>query len=106
MRKIFLIALLFTVSLTASAQNVDVRQEVFEKVWRTVKERHFDPTFGGVDWDKVREQYAPRAAAVKSDAELYQLLQQMLGELHQSPFAIIPPESAVPEESKGPVEGG
>ena len=84
----------------------DARQESFEKVWRTVKEKHFDPTFGGVDWDKVREQYAPRVAAVKSDAELYQLLQQMLGELHQSHFAIIPPESVTPEESKGPVEGG
>jgi carboxyl-terminal processing protease len=75
-------------------------------VWRTVKEKHFDPTFGGVDWDKVREQYAPRAAAVKSDAELYQLLQQMLGELHQSHFAIIPPEAAAPAESKESQEGG
>ena len=75
-------------------------------MWRTVKEKHFDPTFGGVDWDKVREQYAPRVAAVKSDTELYQLLQQMLGELHQSHFAIIPPEAVAPAESKEPVEGG
>ncbi len=84
----------------------DARQESFDKVWRTVKEKHFDPTFGGVDWDKVREKYAPRVAAVKSDTELYQLLQQMLGELHQSHFAIIPPEAVTPEESKESGEGG
>ncbi|HEX8090254.1 MAG TPA: hypothetical protein VF762_15455, partial [Blastocatellia bacterium] len=33
----------------------DLRQETFDVVWRTVKEKHFDPTLGGVDWDKVRE---------------------------------------------------
>jgi carboxyl-terminal processing protease len=84
----------------------DPRQETFEIVWRTVKEKHFDPTFGGVDWDKVREQYAPRVRAVKSDGELYILLQQMLGELHQSHFAIIPPEAIVQSESKEPEGGG
>ena len=119
MKKLLPIIFLFAVlSATAAAQapqtaasNVvaaptDARQESFNIVWRTVKEKHFDPTFGGVDWDKVREQYAPRVAAVKSDTELYQLLQQMLGELHQSHFAIIPPESVAPAESKEPLEGG
>lgn len=84
----------------------DARQESFNIVWQTVKDKHFDPTFGGVDWNKVREQYAPRVAAVKSDAELYQLLQRMLGELHQSHFAIIPLDAVTPAESKEPVEGG
>jgi carboxyl-terminal processing protease len=84
----------------------DPRQETFEIVWRTVKEKHFDPTFGGVDWDKIREQYAPRVRAVKSDGELYVLLQQMLGELHQSHFYIIPPEAIVQSQSKEPEGGG
>jgi carboxyl-terminal processing protease len=101
---IFLFAALSASAVAQAPQTV--RQESFDKVWRTVKEKHFDPTFGGVDWDKVREQYAPRVAAVKSDTELYQLLQQMLGELHQSHFAIIPPESVTPDEAKEPVEGG
>lgn len=84
----------------------DARTESFNIVWQTVKEKHFDPTFGGVDWDKVREKYAPRVAAVKSDDELYQLLQQMLGELHQSHFAIIPPEAVTPAEIRESAEGG
>src|SRR5262245_61669573 len=105
MRKIFLIALLFSVSLTASAQNVEIRQQVFEKVWSTVKEKHFDPSFGGVDWDKIHEQYAPRVASVKNNGELYDLLQQMLNELHQSHFSIIPPEAIIENDQKGPAEG-
>src|SRR5262245_59287667 len=56
----------------------DIRQQTFDIVWRTVKEKHFDPAMGGVDWDKARETYAPRAAAAKSDQELYRVLQEML----------------------------
>jgi carboxyl-terminal processing protease len=84
----------------------DLRQETFDLVWRTVKEKHFDPTLGGLDWDKVRERYAPRVSAVKSDGELYVVLQQMLGELHQSHFYVIPPEALVQSKSKEPEEGG
>src|SRR5262245_982188 len=90
-----------------SAENRgDVRQQTFETVWRTVKEKHFDPAMGGVDWDKARETYAPRVAAVKSDRELYPLLQEMLGLLRQSHFNIIPPESLTPEDRNEPSSGG
>jgi carboxyl-terminal processing protease len=87
-------------------KSADVRQQTFDIVWRTVKEKHFDPNFGGVNWDKVREQYAPRVADVKNDGELYRLLQQMLGELHQSHFNIIPPEAVIPDDVKEPTTGG
>jgi C-terminal processing protease CtpA/Prc len=69
------------------------RLESFELVWKTVNQRFYDPTFGGVDWNKVRERYAPLVARVNNDQELHLLLQQMLNELHQSHFVIIPKES-------------
>jgi carboxyl-terminal processing protease len=83
----------------------DVRQQTFDIVWRTVKEKHFDPKLGGVDWDKVREQYAPRAASAKTDSEFYEVLRQMLGELHQSHFNIIAPEDIVQDDSPEPKGG-
>jgi carboxyl-terminal processing protease len=94
---------LSTRSADTTAQS---RQESFDLVWRTVKEKHFDPTLGGVDWENVRLRYAPRITAAGSDAEFYDLLQQMLGELHQSHFAIIPPGTFVEDESKEPSPGG
>lgn len=93
-------------AVTSSEKNSSLRQQTFDIVWRTVKEKHFDPTFGGVDWDKVREKYAPRAAAAQSDQELYRALQEMLGELRQSHFNIIQPESVIPEDQKEPSNGG
>lgn len=91
---------------SGAAASPEVRQETFDIVWRTVKEKHFDPTLGGLDWDKVRAQYAPRAAAAKTDAEFYSVLRQMLGELHQSHFNIIAPEDVVQDDSPEPKGGG
>lgn len=75
--------------------NEDLRRETFEQVWNTVNEKHLDPTFGGVDWKAVRAKYEPRVKEVKSDTEFYALLEQMLAELRQSHFHIIPQESYV-----------
>ena len=77
------------------------RVEAFEIVWRTVKENHFDPTFGGVDWDAVRAEFAPRVRAAATDRELHALLQQMLNRLGQSHFNIITPESIPSIEDEG-----
>jgi carboxyl-terminal processing protease len=66
-------------------------------VWQRVKEKHYDPNLNGVDWDAVHKQYAPRVAAVKSDDELYRVLNDMLGELKQSHFHVISPSAYVGE---------
>lgn len=78
----------------------DLRRESFDIVWRTVKDKHFDPKLGGVDWDAVRRKYEPRLDKVKTDGDLYVILEEMLGELHQSHFAIIPPELIASESSE------
>lgn len=87
------------------ANPLALRQQTFDLVWRTVNEKHFDPTFGGVNWAQMRAQYAPKIAAARSDAEFYGLLQQLLGELHQSHFAILPPDAVVEEEEHQPSNG-
>jgi len=69
-----------------------LRQKTFEIVWRTVNEKHYDPNHNGVDWAKIHEQYAPRVKSVKNDEEFYTLLNQMLGELHQSPHWVMSPK--------------
>src|SRR5882724_5620176 len=80
----------------AETTDTQKRQESFEIVWKTVNDRFYDPTFGGVDWKKVRERYAPMVAAAQSDQEVNRLLQTMVSELHQSHFVIIPKE-AIPK---------
>ena len=73
------------------AASRDTRSEAFDKVWTTVNEKHYDPTFGGVNWKKVRDKYEPKAKAAGSDKEFHDVLRQMLGELKLSHFGIHPP---------------
>ena len=87
------------VSKNLASNAHDARRQSFDIVWRTVKEKHFDPTFAGVDWDAARRKYEPRLTKVKKDGELYSLLNEMLGELHQSHFGVIPPEAILEDGS-------
>ncbi len=105
--------LLFLACLSAFAQTATVLKEVsktdaaeirrqsFEKVWTTINEKHYDPTFGGVDWRKMREIYEPKALAAKSDAELHGVLNRMLGELKLSHFNIIPLTAEIEMKTAG-----
>lgn len=72
---------------------VQVRQRTFDRVWSIVNESHFDINFGGVDWKKVGESYRPAAMSAQSEAEFYNVLNQMIGELNQSHFSIYTKES-------------
>jgi len=87
-------------SARAREATPELRQRTFEIVWRTIKEKHFDPNYNGVDWNKVHDLYAPRIAKVKNDKEFYEVLQEMLAELHQSHFVVLPPDFAHKPETK------
>ena len=94
----------FTAFAQAPASVVEfpkVRQDAFDKVWNTINEKHYDPTFGGVDWAKVREEYLPKAKEAKSDQDFHNVLRQMLGELKLSHFNIFPPPPAIGTENDG-----
>jgi carboxyl-terminal processing protease len=95
-----LVALLLLCGITVAQQTTsELRREAFEIAWSRVKERHFDPKFNGVDWDAVRLRYAPRVTATTNDVEFHRLLNEMLGELKQSHFAVFPPSAYAGEES-------
>ncbi|MCX7993301.1 MAG: S41 family peptidase [Fimbriimonadales bacterium] len=100
LRNLSLLTLTLSLAACANSQKLNEvqRLEVFQFVWEEVKRSHYDPKLGGVDWDAVRTQYEPKAREAKSDAEFYSLLNQMLGELKQSHFAVIPPGTFVAQE--------
>jgi carboxyl-terminal processing protease len=62
----------------------------FEEVWTTVKDRHYDPALGGLDWQGVREQYLPRIEKATSMDEGRSIMNQMLGLLKQTHISVIP----------------
>jgi hypothetical protein len=65
------------------------RQKTFETVWKTINDKYFDPSFGGVDWTAVKKQYEPQLAGVQSDLEFRDLLDRMLKEIRISHLRIL-----------------
>ena len=112
--KLFLIlALIVLTAFHANAQTAaiavakpvesaaELRLESFNKVWNTVNEKHYDSTFGGVDWNKIRSAYESKAIAAKTDNEFHGVLRQMLGELKLSHFGILPPAAEIAAAQSG-----
>jgi carboxyl-terminal processing protease len=60
------------------------RLEVFDDVWKGVRDRYYDPEFHGVNWDEVGKRYRPQVESVKTDFEFYALVNRMTGELHDA----------------------
>jgi carboxyl-terminal processing protease len=68
------------------------RREVFEKVWRDIRDHYYDPSFNGVNWVDVHTRYRPLIDAAKEDQQFYSLMSQMTGELHDAHTRFNSPE--------------
>lgn len=66
--------------------------ETFNEVWRILSEGHFDTNFNGHDWNEVRDQFLPRAAAARTGEAFRDVVQEMLDLLAVSHLAIVPGE--------------
>jgi carboxyl-terminal processing protease len=64
--------------------------ESFEYVWRTVRDKHWDPKIGGLDWEAVRRELRPRMENADDMAQSREVLRNMLHRLGQSHYGIIP----------------
>lgn len=65
----------------------------FDQVWETVRDRHFDPTFGGLDWEAIREEYRPQVEVARDAREVRGVMEAMVGRLGLSHFHILPADA-------------
>jgi carboxyl-terminal processing protease len=93
-------------AMPASAQDVATRgaaaafdsslaAATFDSAWRIIYRRHFDTTFGGVNWQALRDTLRPRAASARDTEALRAVLRDMIARLRLSHYALLPAE-AVP----------
>jgi carboxyl-terminal processing protease len=71
-------------SARPSASPSDPAAALFEEVWRTVRDRFYDPSLHGLDWTTVRGRYEPAVLAAQSDEARAALINAMLSELGAS----------------------
>ncbi len=67
--------------------------ESFNKVWETIDSTHWDEEMVGQKWDDAKAKYRPQVEAAKSIKEVRQAMEDLIKELGQSHFGIIPADA-------------
>jgi carboxyl-terminal processing protease len=78
-----------------SAEDRAKNIESFEVVWSTIRDKHYDPTLGGLDWKAVHDELLPKVEKAESKAEARAAMTEALDRLHLTHFGIIAQEVAV-----------
>src|ERR1700742_2599648 len=87
--------------LTAEQKQLNI--DSFEKVWTTVRDKHWEKNPGGLDWQAIHEEYRPRIDRAKTTGEARVIMSEMLGRLKQTHFGIFP--SSVYDDVDGELPG-
>ena len=87
---VFLIAGPLAAALTPEQRQLNIQS--FEYVWTTIRDKHWQTKPGGLDWQAVHDEFRPKIEAADSMDAARAVLNQMLGRLHQTHFAIVPGE--------------
>ncbi len=83
---------------TSEHRAEDVR--AFDYVWQTIKDKHWDPTLGGVDWDGAKVELRPRVEQATSRDDTRAAMGALIAKLGQTHFGIIPADAYAEIDSK------
>jgi carboxyl-terminal processing protease len=93
-------------ALTEAERKLNV--ESFEVAWATIRDKHWDPELGGLDWQAVHDEIRPRVEKAQTEAEYVAAMNSMIDRFGQSHFAVVPKrvydEMQAPP-GKGPRDG-
>src|SRR5262245_17507188 len=64
--------------------------ESFDMVWETIRDTHYDPKLGGVNWEAVREELRPQLDKASSMEQVREVMFKMIERLNHSHVTIIP----------------
>ena len=59
------------------APSDSIHLETFDTAWGLINQRYWDPDFGGLDWNAVRDELRPQAARARDTEELRGVLREI-----------------------------
>lgn len=74
--------------LTPEQRELEVQS--FDHVWTTIRDKHYDPSVGGLDWTAVRDRLRPRVEQAATRSESRAAMMALIDTLGLSHFGIIP----------------
>jgi carboxyl-terminal processing protease len=84
---------------TPTALSLNERQQIFDEVWRTVKQNYLYANFRGLDWDGLRGEYEPRIQIEQSQEAFYGDMAEMVALLDDHHSRFLPPAAAEAQDA-------
>src|SRR5580700_8475392 len=75
-------------TLTPAQRQLNI--DSFELVWRTVRDKHWDPKLNGVDWQAVHDELRPKVEKAGSMDDARDVMSDMLSRLKETHYGIVP----------------
>lgn len=90
MRALAALVLALPLYAQLSAEEKQLNTESFEKVWTTIRDKHWETRPGGLDWNAVHAEFRPKIDQAQSTEQARQVMRDMLARLKETHFAIFP----------------
>ena len=90
-------------SLTPAERQLNVNS--FEYVWKAVRDKHWDPKLGGVNWQAVHDEFLPKVEKAGTMDKAREAMTSMLDRLKQTHFNIVAADVYKEMETPGSREG-
>lgn len=68
----------------------NIQLESFDYAWSRIGETYYDASMNGLDWEALRDELRPQAEKATTNAELAEILRDMMARIGESHFQIIP----------------
>ncbi|HUU84506.1 MAG TPA: S41 family peptidase [Phycisphaerae bacterium] len=68
----------------------ELNLQSFDYAWETIRDTHWDPQLGGVDWEAIRDELRPQVEQAEFMSQARGTMNEMVRRLGQSHFAVIP----------------
>jgi carboxyl-terminal processing protease len=75
---------------TLSSAQRQLNADSFEYVWKTVRDKHWDPKLGGLDWQAVHDKLRPQIERADTMQKARGVMESMLERLKQTHFGLVP----------------
>lgn len=80
-------------SVTVRVDRRDEWAQILDESWRVMKYRFYDAKMHGRDWDAIKAKYEPLLKYVGASEDVYDLANEMIGELNASHTGVSGPDS-------------
>lgn len=75
-------------------EQILIELESFDTIWTTIRDRHWDPTLGGIDWVAIRDELRPKVESAERLEDARYATAEMLLRLEQSHCGLVSPTTA------------